>query len=144
MGQVFRAYEEDTANHYWSLSSTYLTWRCLLLGVMLQLNIPKFRLHRVARSSGARLKIHEIGHLEQAPQPGCVGETRKGGQTGFARCRFRVDFRVHFRVNFQRYRLCYLTTVWCSENRPKAGKKHIFRGMLALCSHAAFMASSRQ
>ena len=40
-----------------------------------------------------------------------------GGQTGFARC----DFRVNFRADFQRYRLCYLTTVVCSENRPKAG-----------------------
>ena len=46
-------------------------------------------------------------------------------QTGFARCDFRADFRVNFRVNFradfQRYRLCYLTTVGCSEDRPKAG-----------------------
>ena len=45
-----------------------------------------------------------------------------GGQTGFARCDFRVNFRADFRVNFQRYRLCYLTAVVCSENRSKAGE----------------------
>ena len=48
---------------------------------------------------------------------GADGEGGMGGQTGFARC----DFRADFRVNFQRYRLWYLTTVGCSENRPKAG-----------------------
>ena len=59
--------------------------------------------------------------LEQASQPRGAGKARKGGQTGFSRCDFRVHVRVDFRVDFQRYRLCYLTTVWCSENQPKAG-----------------------
>ena len=44
-----------------------------------------------------------------------------GGQTGFARCDFRVHVRADFRADFQRYTLCYLTTAVCSENRPKAG-----------------------
>ena len=44
-----------------------------------------------------------------------------GGQTGFVCGGFRVRFRVAVRVTVQRYRLCYLTTVVCSENRPKAG-----------------------
>ena len=60
--------------------------------------------------------------MGQAPQPrGDVG-VGIGGQTGSARGGFRVTVRVTVRVRFQRYRPCYLTTVVCSENRPKAGK----------------------
>ena len=59
--------------------------------------------------------------MGQAPQPRGDVEVGIGGQTGSARGGFRVRFRVNVRVNVQRYRPCYLTTVVCSENRPKAG-----------------------
>ena len=60
--------------------------------------------------------------MGQAPQPRGDVEVGIGGQTGSARGGFRVHVRVTVRVRFQRYRLCYLTTVVYSENRPKAGK----------------------
>ena len=63
--------------------------------------------------------------MGQAPQPRGDVEVGIGGQTGSARGGFRVTVRVRFRVTVrvtvQRYRPCYLTTVVCSENRPKAG-----------------------
>ena len=76
-----------------------------------------------------------IGRLGQAPQPGSDGEVGMGGQTGCARGGFRVTVRVRFRVTVrvtvQRYRPCYLTTVVCSENRPKAGKRKVCLALVA-------------
>ena len=67
--------------------------------------------------------------MGQAPQPRAGVRAGMGGQTGSA----RGGFRVRFRVNFQRYRLWYLTTVVCSENRPKAGiNSTFFRSYLRL------------
>ena len=54
-------------------------------------------------------------------QPRIVGEASIDDQTCTLRANVRVNFRADFRVNFQPDMLHYLTTVVCSENRPKAG-----------------------
>ena len=69
--------------------------------------------------------MHEIAPLGQDLQPRVDAEVGMGVQKCTARAELRADFRayfrVHFRADFQRDMLCYLTTVMCSENRPKAG-----------------------
>ena len=93
---------------------------------MLQLVMAKFRHHPLSFASCPKLQIGGKRPPRQGSRSRAVGDGRNHAPIWFSRCDFQ---RYTQRYTQRDGHTHYPTTVTCSENRPKAGKKNCVRAI---------------